>query len=78
MHPRPLYLDRIAPHLGNPLIKVLTGMRRVDKSAAIRSPYRLSSTDPACGCQKGRSLAIGTPHLAVLRYIVRAALYSDP
>ena len=30
-------------------------------------PYRLSGTDPACGCQKGMPLAIDTPHLAVLR-----------
>jgi hypothetical protein len=41
------------------------------------SPYRLSSTYPACGCQKGTPLAIDTLHLAVLRYIVRVALYSD-
>ena len=40
------------------------------------SPYRLSGTHPACGCQKGTPLAIDTPHLAVLRYVVRAALYS--
>lgn len=32
---RPLYLDRIIPHLGNPLIKVLTGMRRTGKSALL-------------------------------------------
>ena len=31
----------------------------------------------ASGCQKGTPLAIDTPHLAVLRYIVRVALYSD-
>ena len=41
------------------------------------SPYRLSGTHPACGCQKGTPLAIDTPHLAMLRYIVRVALYSD-
>ena len=35
MHSRPLYLDRITPHLGNPLIKVLTGMRRTGKSALL-------------------------------------------
>jgi magnesium-transporting ATPase (P-type) len=43
----------------------------------IISPYRLSSTYPACGCQKGMPLAIDTPHLAVYRYIFRVALYSD-
>ena len=41
------------------------------------SPYRLSSTHPACGCQKGTPLTICAPHLAMLRYIVRVALYSD-
>jgi hypothetical protein len=34
---------------------------------------QLSSTHPVCGYQKGTPLAIGTPHLAVLRYIVRTA-----
>ena len=29
---RPLYIDRIKPHLGKPIIKVLTGQRRVGKS----------------------------------------------
>lgn len=36
IHSRPLYLDRIIPHLGNSLIKVLTGMRRVGKSALLQ------------------------------------------
>src|ERR1700675_3605876 len=40
------------------------------------SPYRLSRTHPARGCQKGTPLAIDTPHLTMLRYIVRAALDS--
>lgn len=44
----------------------------------IFSPYRLSSTYPAYGYQKGTLLAICTPHLAVFRYIVRAALDSGP
>jgi hypothetical protein len=43
----------------------------------ICSAYRLSSTSPTYGCQKGTPLAIDTPHLAVYRYIVRVALYSD-
>lgn len=30
--PRPLYLQRIEPHIGSPLIKVITGQRRVGKS----------------------------------------------
>ena len=38
------------------------------------SPYRLSSTFPAYGCQKGTPLTIDTPCLAALRYIVRVAL----
>src|SRR5579862_1740097 len=37
------------------------------------SPYQLSSTHPVCGYQKGTPLAIGTPNLAVLRFIVGAA-----
>ena len=41
------------------------------------SPYRLSSAHPACGCQKGMLLTIDTPHVAVLRCIVRVALDSD-
>ena len=40
------------------------------------SPYRLSGTHPAYGCQKGTPLAIDTPRLAALRYVVRAALDS--
>ena len=44
----------------------------------IFSPYRLSSTHPTVGCQKGMPLAINTPQLALLRYIVRVALDSDP
>ena len=43
----------------------------------ISSPYRLSSAHPACGCQKGMLLTIDTPHVAVLRCIVRVALDSD-
>ena len=42
------------------------------------SPYRLSSTHPTVGCQKGMPLAINTPQFALLRYIVRVALDSDP
>jgi hypothetical protein len=33
---RSLYLDRIAPFLGRPVVKVLTGMRRVGKSCLLR------------------------------------------
>ncbi|HCM29155.1 MAG TPA: ATPase [Treponema sp.] len=33
---RPLYLSRIVPFLDKPLIKVLTGMRRVGKSSLVR------------------------------------------
>jgi len=40
------------------------------------SPYRLSSTYPACGYQMCTPLAIDTPLLAMLRYVVEAAL--DP
>jgi len=42
----------------------------------IFSAYQLFSTHPACGCQRGTPLAIDTPHLVVLLYIVRDALYS--
>ena len=42
------------------------------------SPYRLSSTFQAYGCQKGTPLAIDTPCLTAHRYIVRVALYSNP
>ena len=42
-------------------------------------PYRLASTDPACGCQEGFLLTLDTPRGdLVLRYIVRVALDSDP
>lgn len=33
---RPIYIDRILPHLGKPVIKVLTGQRRVGKSYILR------------------------------------------
>ena len=33
--PRPLYMDRIKRHIGSPLVKVLTGQRRVGKSYMI-------------------------------------------
>ena len=36
MHRRHLYLDRIRPFLGKPVIKVITGMRRVGKSYLLR------------------------------------------
>lgn len=35
VHQRPIYLDQITPHLGSALVKVLTGMRRVGKSAML-------------------------------------------
>jgi len=53
-------------------------LRRQLELKGMFSPYQPSSTDPACGCQKGTPLAIDTPHLTVLRYVVRAALYSGP
>ena len=42
------------------------------------SPYRLSGTYPAYGCQEGTPLAIDTPRHAALRCVVRAALDSGP
>jgi predicted AAA+ superfamily ATPase len=36
MNKRDLYLKRIAPFIGKPVIKVLTGMRRVGKSYLLR------------------------------------------
>ncbi len=42
----------------------------------ISSSYQLSSTSPVYGHQKDTFLTIGIPHPTVLRYIVRAALYS--
>ena len=36
MHKRSLYLDKIAPFIGKPVIKVITGMRRVGKSYLLR------------------------------------------
>ena len=47
------------------------GARRMAQSAAHLVTY------PAYGCQKGTPLTIDTPHLTVLRYVVRVALYSD-
>ena len=36
MHKRSLYTDRISPFLGKPVVKVITGMRRVGKSYLLR------------------------------------------
>jgi predicted AAA+ superfamily ATPase len=36
MHRRDLYLDRIRRFLGKPVVKVITGMRRVGKSCLLR------------------------------------------
>ena len=36
VHERNLYLKRIAPFLGRPVVKILTGMRRVGKSCLLR------------------------------------------
>ena len=33
---RPLYLDRIRPFIGKPIIKVVTGVRRSGKSTLLR------------------------------------------
>ena len=35
-HKRPIYLDRISPYIGQNLIKVLVGQRRVGKSYLLR------------------------------------------
>ena len=44
MHRRTLYLDRIRPLLGKPVIKVVTGMRRVGKSYLLRQIIDLLAT----------------------------------
>lgn len=44
----------------------------------ISSPCRLSSTSPACGCQKDAPLAIYIPRLAAPRFIVRVAALFRP
>jgi len=36
MYRRTIYLDRIRPFLGKPVVKVITGMRRVGKSYLLR------------------------------------------
>lgn len=36
MHERNLYIDRITPLLNTPVIKVITGMRRVGKSCLLK------------------------------------------
>lgn len=41
MYKRSIYLDRIRPFLGKPVIKVITGMRRVGKSCLLRQVIAL-------------------------------------
>ena len=36
MYKRNLYIDRISPYIGKPVIKVITGMRRVGKSCFLQ------------------------------------------
>jgi predicted AAA+ superfamily ATPase len=36
VHTRNLYMRRIRPFLGRPMVKILTGMRRVGKSCLLR------------------------------------------
>ncbi len=45
MHTRNIYLDRIRPFLGKPVIKVITGMRRVGKSYLLRQIIELLRED---------------------------------
>lgn len=45
--PRPLYLQQIEPHIGSPLIKVITGQRRVGKSyMLLQIADRIRAADP--------------------------------
>ncbi len=37
LHKRNLYLERIRPYIGTPVVKVITGMRRVGKSCFLRN-----------------------------------------
>ena len=41
MYTRKIYLDKIRPFLGKPVIKVITGMRRVGKSCLLRQVINL-------------------------------------
>lgn len=55
-HNRNLYVDRVKPFLGRPVIKILSGMRHVGKSCLLRltdgllmtwfSPYFIGRSEP--------------------------------
>lgn len=45
MHTRNIYLNKIRPFLGKPVIKVITGMRRVGKSCLLRQVIDLLQED---------------------------------
>ena len=49
MYKRKLYLDRIRPYLGTPIVKVLSGMRRVGKSYLMRQIIELLREDGVPG-----------------------------
>jgi predicted AAA+ superfamily ATPase len=49
MHTRSLYLDRIRKYLGKPVVKVITGMRRVGKSTLLRQVIDLLRADGVPG-----------------------------
>lgn len=55
MYTRKNYLDRIRPFLGKPVVKVITGMRRVGKSCLLRQIIELLRDD---GVEDGRILYI--------------------
>lgn len=45
MYRRNIYLERIRPFLGKPVIKIITGMRRVGKSYLLRQIIDLLCED---------------------------------
>lgn len=45
MYTRKLYLERIAPFVGKPVVKVITGMRRVGKSYLLRQLMEQFASD---------------------------------
>lgn len=51
MYKRNLYIDRISPYIGKPVIKVITGMRRVGKSCFLQmiiNELRAQKITPKC------------------------------
>ncbi|MEW6078920.1 MAG: AAA family ATPase [Thermodesulfobacteriota bacterium] len=60
MYKRNIYLDRIRQFLGKPVVKVITGMRRVGKSCLLREIIDLLRED---GVAAGNTLYVNMESL---------------